>query len=160
MKGLMNMILVNFIAGLVLTSTAYAQSSCYNTVELAAPAAYSIEFGEDFQLNPIKSNGNWYSQVQAGRAFGCVIFAVKQTNGVLKGAYKAVSAQRLNSTCEGKQDYVYTQFVDSNGRRTFRLQCEYAVYEDNLPQPFAPTFEQAAKIEFDKGQKRSTKVVK
>lgn len=147
-----------FLAGLMVQSQGFAQS-CYTPQEVEAPAAYSIKFNDAFALQPVKSNNNWYAQVQAGRAFGCVIFAVEQTEGVLKGTYKAVSASRLNSVCEGKQDYVFTQFANEEGRRTFRLQCEYPVYEDNLPQPFAPTFEQAAKINFSNSADRSVEVV-
>ncbi len=158
MKKMISKFLLVVLGGLTLQVQAFAQS-CYTPQAIEAPEAYSIQFNDAFPLQPVKSNNNWYAQVQAGRAFGCVIFAVEQTEGVLKGTYKAVSASRLNSICEGKQDYVFTQFANEEGRRTFRLQCEYPVFEDNLPQPFAPTFEQAAKINFSNGVDRSVEVV-
>ncbi len=160
MKHLMKQTILSFCACLGFASAANAQQSCYKRKELKSPEPYSIEFSEAYDLEAVESNGNWYTQVQAGRAFGCVIFAVSETQGKLKGRYQSVSASRLNSVCEGKQDYVFTQFADKDGKQTFRLQCEYPVYEDQLPQPFAPSFSQASQLDFEKGKKRTTKVFK
>ena len=132
----------------LLTLPVHAKSSCYEVKALSSIEPYSLSFSEGTALIPIKSNGNYYMRVQAGREFGCVVFAGSWTKGVLKGAYKAVEAERLVSKCEGKKDYVYTQFVDQDNKKIFRLQCEKAVYEDQLPEPFSPNIEQVKKIDF------------
>ncbi len=86
--------------------------------------------------------------MQAGKEFGCVIFAHSSVNGELTGTYTASSMERGVSLCETKPDYVFTQFKNAEGRRVFRLQCELPVFEDQLPQPFAPDLENAKKIRF------------
>ncbi len=135
------------------------KTSCYIRKNLGElDEQYTITFEKAIKLLPVKSNENYYAQFQAGRDFGCVLFAVKYTEGELKGTFKARDAQHLVSTCEGKQDYIYTQFENADGKGTFRLQCEKAVYEDQLPKAFAPTFDDVQKIDFDKKGKGTTKV--
>lgn len=120
--------------------------SCYVKKDLSVLSnPYSIMFNQEMSLIPIQSNNNYYIRLQAGRYFGCVIFS---KDSVLKGVYSSAQKERLNSVCEGKKDYEYTQFVDESGRPTFRLQCDRPVFEDQLPRPFSPGYSDARKIIF------------
>lgn len=121
---------------------------------------YSVTFKKPLKLSPNTTNKNFHGHFQAGRKYGCVVFATHYTKGELKGTYVAKNAQQWVSTCPGKNDYIYTQFYDKDGWATFRLQCEKAVYEDQLPQPFAPTFDDIDELDFDNkdGVKKTTKI--
>lgn len=121
--------------------------------------AYSLNFNESYKLYPVPDKKTFYVQVQAGREFGCVMFGAPWTAGKLEGYFKAVEVEHLVSICEGTKDYIYTQFYDRKGKKMFRLQCDHPVYEDQLPQPFSPTYEQVKKIRFN-GNEKSTVTVR
>jgi chorismate synthase len=128
---------VSFFVVLFTTVSSFAQSECYSEAARAprtGRADYTVTFNKEITLDKNKS-GNYSKRFTAGRVFGCIIFSVVPT---LSGEFKSTSGTYLTAKCEDKKDYAFMQFVNAEGRRTFRIQCERLAYEEDESEKFVP----------------------
>jgi len=137
---------VGFSSAIAAESKSFGTCHDYSEEKSFTPTPFKITFKSSHSL-PLNNAGNFSQRFQFENQFGCTLHSKVQN---LSGSYFSAEGIYLvlkeSEECAAKYDYALTQFIDANGEKIFRIECEYKAYEDEDPIVFIPTAKDIEKL--------------